>query len=324
MGDDIPEKIFVILLFCFTFFPGITMPAAVNTVPDSLTLKDYIQPNVFYCGPTAIYLLLDYWGMEHVDFNKLVESMFSKTMKGTSNSSMVHYTYQYGLNAYSFTGNIKLLEKLLLLKIPIIVLQDLKKGIKLGHFRIVTGINAEKKKVWVKDPARKGIQKMKYRKFLSLWKRGTSINNNCWALIVIPAFLEFDLDEVVNSPLTALNRGSFFYSRFDYLNAGLEFKRAFEKNPGNSDVLKYYAQVLIRLKNFEMARGIIMKLITLRPRDAVANDLMGLFFFYTNQYDQALLYLKKANRLNRDSKDNRFIKLHYEMVKQYVEEHESK
>jgi tetratricopeptide (TPR) repeat protein len=266
---------------------------------------------------------MEYWGMENINFNELVELMFSKAMKGTSNSSMVYFAQQYGLNAYSFAGNIKLLEKILLLRIPVIVLQDLKKGIKLGHFRIVTGLDVEKNLVWVKDPARKGIQKMKYRKFLSLWERGTSINNNCWALIVIPAFLEFSIEEVVNSPLTALNRGSYFYSRFEYLSAGMEFRKAYEKNPDNSDVLKYYAQVLIRLKNYKIALEIIKKLIALKPRDAVANDLMGLYYFYTGQYGQALLFLKKAALLNRNSKDNRFIKLHYEMVKKYVEEQES-
>lgn len=313
----------MILLLCFTCIAGTVISESDDISQDSLSLKDYIQPNIFYCGPTVIYLLMEYWGMEHINFNKLVELMFSKAMKGTSNSSMVYYTQQYGLNAYSFTGNIKLLEKILLLRIPVVVLQDLKKGIKLGHFRIVVGFDTRKKILWVKDPARKGIQKMNYRKFISLWERGTSINNNRWALIVIPEFFEFSVKEVTHSPLTALNRGSFFYSRFNYINAGMEFKRAFEQNPNDSDVLKYYAQVLIRLKNYKTALGIIKKLITLRPEDAVAYDLMGLYLFYTGQYDQALLLLKKAVRLNRDSKDNSFIKIHYKMVKKYVEEQKS-
>jgi tetratricopeptide (TPR) repeat protein len=323
-GDHIFDKLFLVLLFCSIFFSANAIPASDETTLNSLSLKDYIQPNVFYCGPTAIYLLMEYWGMENIDFNELVELMMSKTMKGTSNSSMVYHTRKYGLDAYSFTGSITLLQKLLLLKIPVIVLQDLKKGIKLGHFRIVTGVDNEKKIVRIKDPARKGIKKMGYQKFISLWDRGTSINNKRWAMIVIPAFFELNLSEITDSPLTALNRGSYFYSRFDFVNACKEFSEAVKNNPDNPDALKYYAQALIRLKSYEKALAIINKLIALRPSDAVVNDLMGLYYFYTGKYDMSLLYLKKANRLNRDSRENAYIKLHYEMVKKYMENREPK
>jgi tetratricopeptide (TPR) repeat protein len=266
---------------------------------------------------------MEYWGMENIDFNELVELMMSKLMKGTSNSSMVYHTRQYGLDAYSFTGSIKLLQKLVLLKIPVIVLQDLKKGIKLGHYRIVIGVDSEKKMLWIKDPARKGIKKMGYQKFISLWERGTSINNKRWAMIVIPVFYKLNVSDVTDSPLSALNLGSYFYSRFDFLNACKEFGEAVKNNPDNPDALKYYAQVLIRLKSYEKALVIINKLITQRPSDAVVNDLMGLYYFYTGKYDLSLLYLKKANRLNRDSRENIYIKLHYKMVKKYIEEQES-
>jgi tetratricopeptide (TPR) repeat protein len=266
---------------------------------------------------------MEYWGMENVCFDELVGLTFSKTIRGTSNSSMIFFPEQYGLRAFSFTGDFKLLQKLLSNKIPVIVLQDFKKGFKLGHFRVVIGMELEKKLILVKDPAKKKIQKMKWDKFQALWERGNSINNNRWAMIVIPEFFDFQIEEIYHSPLTALNRGTYYYQRFDYPNACIEYEKAYKKNKTNVDVLKYYAQVLIRLKNHDLALGITQRLIKLDPDDAVAYDLLGLNYFYTGHYDQALIYLKKAVQLNKDSKNNSFIDLHYEQVKKYVEEKET-
>ncbi len=66
------------------------------------------------------------------------------------------------------------------------------------------------------------------------------------------------------------------------------------------------------------------------------NELVGLMFskairgtsnssmiFFPGDYDKALICLKKAVQLNKDSKENSFIGLHYEQVKKYVEEKET-
>ncbi|MCK4836406.1 MAG: C39 family peptidase [Candidatus Aminicenantes bacterium] len=293
---------------------------AESSFNEILVINEYIQPNVFFCGPTVIYLILDYWGMENVDFKKLVKLMFSESMKGTANSSMIFYPPIYGLKSYSFNGNIKLLKKLLKKRIPVIVLQNLYEGFKLGHFRIVVGMDNQKKMVYLKDPAKKKIQKMKWTKFESLWERGNSINNHKWGMIIVPEFFDFQIDEIYNSPLTALNTGTYYYRKFDYVKACAEFKKAYHKNKKNRDVLKYYAQGLIRLRHFSLASEIINQLIELVPNDPVAYDLLGLKLFYTGQYQAALIALEKAVRLNKKKTENPFIMEHYQQVKRFTRE----
>lgn len=262
---------------------------------------------------------MNYWGMENVEFRKLSRFLFSQSLKGTANSSMVYFPELFGLKTYSFTGNFTLLEKLLERKIPVIVLQNYSSIIKIGHFRIVLGMDKKKQLIYLKDPAKRRILKKKYIQFRLLWERGNTINNNKWAMVMVPAFYEFALDEVTQSVLSNLNRGTYYYRKFDYINAYNEFKKAFDKKSKNKDVLKYYSQVLIRLKRYPEALKIIHNLLNLDPMDAIAYDLMGLVYFYQGNPDQALVYLEKAIKLNKNPRENRFISVHYNQVRKFVE-----
>lgn len=288
--------------------------------PVILELEDYTQPNVFYCGPTAIYLVMNYWGLENIDFKYLANFLFQKEVKGTANSSMMFCPRLFGLKSYSFTGHLALLKGLLDQKIPVIVLQDLSKHIKLGHYRIVVGMNSHQNRILLRDPGKKKIRKMKLDRFIRLWERGNNPNNHQWAMILLPSFIDFSDESVKNSVLTDLNIGTYYYRHFDYPNAFEAFKKAYDKDRKNQDVLKYYAQVLIRLKNYDQATGIINELISLDPRDPVAYDLMGLTLFYTGHYEQALNNLTLAKELNPDPNENTFIINHYNLVKKFIED----
>jgi len=257
--------------------------------------------------------------MENVKFQKVVRFLFSQSFKGTANSSMVYFPERFGLKTYSFTGSFHLLEKLVEKKIPVIVLQNYSKILKIGHFRIVVGVDKKNKLIYIKDPAKKRIYKKKYAKFRQLWERGNTINNNKWSMIMVPVFYDFNIDEITHSALSDLNRGTYHYRKFDYINAYMEFKKAFDKNSKNKDVLKYYSQVLIRLKNYKQALNIIQNLLRLDPLDPVTYDLMGLVHFYLGNQNQALVFLEQAVKLNKNTRENEFIIIHYKQVKKFVE-----
>jgi tetratricopeptide (TPR) repeat protein len=288
--------------------------------PAILKMGDYTQPNIFYCGPTAIFLIMDYWGMENTDFSRLVDFLFQKELMGTANSNMVFCPRLFGLKSYSFTGDYELLKRLLQKKIPVIVLQNFSRAVKLGHFRIVVGMDSRKNRILIRDPAKKKIRKMKFSRFSRLWERGNTINNHRWAMILLPEFIDFRDEAIENSVLTELNIGTFYYRHFDYWNAYTAFKEAYKRDGKNTDVLTYFAQVLIRLKNFDESFRVIRELMEQKPEDPVAYDLLGLAFFYTGDYHQALKNLGKAVQLNKNSRENNFIIDHYNLVKTFMED----
>lgn len=300
--------------------PGIPDP------PDReiLRLETYTQPNVFLCGPTVIYLLLDYWGLENTHFKKLSSRIFSPSIMGTPNSSMVFCTEGFGLTSYSFSGSKMVLKELIKKGIPVIVLQNLRKNLKVGHFRIVVGMDTVRQNhvVYVKDPAEKRIKKMNWNRFESLWKRGRSINNNRWSMVILPTFIEPDIDEIRDSPLTELNKGSYFYRKFDYVRACVYFKKAFEKSRDNPDVLQYYAQGLIRLKRYTLASEMVERLLNLDSHNPIAYDLKALIHFYRGEHRQSLVAIEKAVKFNKKNRDNSFIDEHYQQIRRFVMEKE--
>lgn len=124
------------------------------------------------CGPQSIASVLGYYGV------RVAQSEVARVTKATPRGYMTaqaigQFVAPYGLGARRFVGGrVAHLRPLIALGIPVIVLQWLRPGETVPHFRVVTGFDDARQMVLTLDPLLGPQVLIPYSTFEQLWKVG--------------------------------------------------------------------------------------------------------------------------------------------------------
>ncbi|MEN6463896.1 MAG: C39 family peptidase [Syntrophaceae bacterium] len=144
------------------------------------------------CGPTALSMVLNYYGVRKSKDELKGELNFSPK-RGISPVSIIYFPF----SKYDFKGEIVLNSTINDLKLwlsrnrPVIVRQYANRNNKLyskiGHYRVAVGYDDEKQIIYVNDPEKPETFPISYRDFNEYWDmtdQGNSTKN--FMLVMIP------------------------------------------------------------------------------------------------------------------------------------------
>jgi ABC-type bacteriocin/lantibiotic exporter with double-glycine peptidase domain len=130
----------------------------------------YIRQIGAQCGPASLAMVLNYWGVDK-DQNALAQQIGTAT--GTSPRMMIDYPRSIGFKAENYSGSLERIAENISNCRPVIVMQWLNYGdrqeARVGHYRVVTGYDREKKLIFMNDPNRNGHSRLDFSVFLDLW-----------------------------------------------------------------------------------------------------------------------------------------------------------
>lgn len=107
------------------------------------------------------------------------------------------------------------------------------------------------------------------------------------------------LDESIGEAHATLGFIKSHYDR-DWAGAEAEFKRAIELSPGYATAHHWYADQLMAQGQFEHAFQELLLARDLDPLSPIINTEVGLYYFYTRQYDRAAAHFRKVGDLFPD------------------------
>lgn len=84
----------------------------------------------------------------------------------------------------------------------------------------------------------------------------------------------------------------------EWTEAGNEFRRALEHNPGSADVHRWYGVYLTGLGQFESASQELRRSLEIDPLSADANTWLGHSLFHARRYDEAIAQLQRTLELD--------------------------
>lgn len=217
--------------------------------PSSYILKDYPRvkqlPN--YCGPAVLATVLQYWGRSDQDQEMVGKSVYDPKIKATNGADLLFYARSIGFSAYSFNGSISSLKRLISQGLPIIVLQEMDKKDRSGHFRVVIGYSDRREEFHILDPYELDRTQMSYSDFSDLWA-----GKGNWGVLVLPA----DKDKLAaglkeRNPVVHLDLAQAYYRRGDYDDADREIRMALKLEPSSSSA----RDMLSRIEGLRGATG---------------------------------------------------------------------
>jgi ABC-type bacteriocin/lantibiotic exporter with double-glycine peptidase domain len=157
-------------------FPLLSPAQVVKAEPPLFSPRCVIEnvPHIWQiggqCGPASMAMVLNYWGVE-IGQNALALSM--GTVKGTAPRMMSYYPKTMRFSVENYSGSLEHIAQNISKGRPVIVMQwlnyrDKQEG-SVGHYRVVTGYDWEKKLMFMNDPNRKGHSRLDFTTFLDLW-----------------------------------------------------------------------------------------------------------------------------------------------------------
>ena len=88
---------------------------------------------------------------------------------------------------------------------------------------------------------------------------------------------------------------------YEWTEAGNEFRRALEHNPGSSETRRWYAMYLTGLGQFDLALQELRRALEIDPVSAETNTLLGHHLFFARRYDEAIEQLQRTLELDPNS-----------------------
>jgi uncharacterized protein YvpB len=140
----------------------------------------YIRQVGNYCGPSALAMVLRYWG-HPADQNTLAEAFRPFPPRGLSGAQLKELAASYHFTAYSFSGSPEAILDHLSKGRPLIVALSSSQLLNQNHYMVVVGWDAQKRNWIVHDPAEGPYRRLSEKKFKDRW---TKLKN--WTLLVLP------------------------------------------------------------------------------------------------------------------------------------------
>lgn len=155
--------------------PSGAAPAAVTTPPAravaglQLRAMPFTYQTFNNCGPQSIASVLGYYGVQVAQAE--VARLTKATPRGYMTAQAIgQFVAPYGLGARRFLGGrVVHMRSLIALGVPVIVLQWLRPGESVAHFRVVTGFDDARQVVQTLDPLLGPRVLIPYRTFEQLW-----------------------------------------------------------------------------------------------------------------------------------------------------------
>lgn len=141
----------------------------------------YAQQIKNYCGPASLEMVFRHWN-QPTDQHELASHFVPFPSKGLSGAQLKKLAVRYGFDAYSFTGDSKLLKEHLQKGRPLVVALESSGLLNRNHFVVLVGWDESKQDWLVHDPAKGPYQRYSAKKFGKQWRQ---LEN--WTLLVIPA-----------------------------------------------------------------------------------------------------------------------------------------
>lgn len=149
----------------------------------------FVQQDKNGCGAASIAMVMQYWRRQNTkafetdadaQYGHIERDLPADDADGVLASDMKNYFARHGYTAFTFTGDLSLLEHHLREGRPLIV--ALRPGSHLPlHYVVVAGVNEEDHVVLLNDPAQRKLLKQDDAAFEKEWK---SAGN--WTLLAVP------------------------------------------------------------------------------------------------------------------------------------------
>ena len=148
----------------------------------------YVKQSEDGCGSAAISMLLEYWnahgaqvGSQRADATAIQKQLYSRKARGIHASDMESYLKESGFRVFPLNGDWKdLLEQLKQGRPLIASIQPGSARTPL-HYVVVTGIDWQSEAVFINDPARGKLLRLKRAEFEKQWRP-----NRNWMLLALP------------------------------------------------------------------------------------------------------------------------------------------
>ena len=109
-----------------------------------------------------------------------------------------------------------------------------------------------------------------------------------------------------NEPHVHFAIGYIYWSQQKDDEAAREFRLELDRDPGNAQAWAWLADVLIRNNDFQKAKPLLDKALSIDPRVRIAHLDLGIVFAQDKKYDRAIAALKEAIRLDASKTDAHF------------------
>lgn len=143
------------------------------------------QDSAYWCGPASLAMVFGYWGL-NLTQEEIAAEIYDPQARLTNISAMGSYPQEYGFRTEELNGSIGYLRKWISKGCPTIVLQEVSRQNKYGHYRVVLGYNDEQEIMTTFDPIFGSNYNTNYTEFAELWKPGTTFQTCNWTLLTIP------------------------------------------------------------------------------------------------------------------------------------------
>ena len=125
------------------------------------------------CVPSSLQMVVAYYGVKTTN-QEIVDGLHTSS-RGTSMISLMEYAKYLGFKVEDKEkGTINDLAVNIAKGRPVIVRQWLNMDSKLrqgaSHARVVIGYDADKQKIYMRDPNKKGLSEVSFHEFLELWE----------------------------------------------------------------------------------------------------------------------------------------------------------
>lgn len=244
----------------------------------------------FYCGPTTIAEVLNFYGHDLVP-EQIAPSLFIPGREGSLQLEMVAAVRQYGLLAYAERGSLRQLFSLVSDDIPVVVLQNLGTSwYPRWHYALVIGYDLEDETVVLHTGVTER-RRAPMNVFENTWRRG-----DYWLLAAVPpakSSVHFDrfmftraahdlievgqTDAAIRALESASQQWSDYYLPFlllgnHYLDQDASlalnwYEKGLGSGSGNTSYLNNYAFALLRNGNRERALRAIQQALALDPHN---------------------------------------------------------
>ncbi len=149
-----------------------------------LGIPYYSQGSNNYCGPTALQMVLGYYGEQKTQ-SEIVAHVFN-TENDTTYTTDCKRIRSTRFNSTAFTGTIETVKQYVNSRIPVIVLQKVSETDERGHFRVVAGYDDTKGVIITYDPDKSANYNLTYAEFANLWQGGSTFTAVNWTLAIVP------------------------------------------------------------------------------------------------------------------------------------------
>ena len=173
------------------------IPAAAAGTSSPWLDVPFVQQQKDGCGAASIAMVMQYWQQQrgqtpsaNAGYAHIQEALLSRSAHGIFASAMARYFQQNGFSAFTFTGDVDLLEHHLAQGRPLVVAlkpATLKPAAldpssqSTFHYVVVAGVDRPAGVVLVNDPAGRKLLKQDLARFEQEWKAAGN-----WTLLAVP------------------------------------------------------------------------------------------------------------------------------------------